>query len=253
MSVMMNAAAVGNHPRAQNYKTMSRELSKRGFTGIDINMGCPEKSVVRSGQCSALIENKTLAADIITATKEGAGDLPVSVKTRIGLSTIVTEEWIGFLLEQGLDAITIHGRTRKEMSKVPAHWDEIAKSVKLRDIIAPETIIIGNGDVLTLAQGRKLAQETGVNGIMIGRGIFQNVWVFDESLKFHTKNDRLNLLQKHIVLYQETWGSTKNYHALKRFYKIYINGFDGAAQLRTKLMDTSDFSQALEILAKLLR
>ena len=230
----------------EHYYKMAKELAARGFVGIDINMGCPEKTVVRSGQCSALIENHELAASIIEATKKGAGKVPVSVKTRIGFDTIATEDWIGFLLTQGLAAITVHGRTKKEMSKVSAHWDEIKKAVKLRDKIAPCTVMIGNGDVMSLGQGRKLAAESGVDGVMIGRGIFHNPFVFEEPHKEHTTAEYLEVLKRHLELHAKTWDGQKSYQPLKKFFKIYVKDFPGAVQLRATLMQTNTHTEALE-------
>lgn len=232
----------------ENFKKAARKIVEMGFDGIDINMGCPERNITRQGSCSALIKNPDLAKEIIEATKEGAGDLPVSVKTRIGFSKIQTEEWIGFLLQQNLAALTVHGRTAAEMSEVPAHWDEIAKAVKRRDQIAPQTIILGNGDVQSLEDAEQKIKETGVDGVMIGRGIFHNVFVFNKSKKEVTPEDRLAVLLKHVDLYTETWRKTKNYHILKKFFKAYVNNFPGAGDLRAKLMETDQPEQVRPII-----
>jgi tRNA-dihydrouridine synthase len=234
-----------------------------GFDGIDLNMGCPEKNVVAHGCCSALIENPTLAKEMIEATKKGAGDLPVSVKTRIGFKNIKTAEWIGFLLKQDLAALTVHFRTQKEMSLVPAHWEEAEKVIKLRNSFAPKTIILGNGDVLSKKQGKDLAKKYGLDGIMIGRGVFQNPYVFDEKVDYASlpKEERIKLLQKHISIFKDTWGSKhplsergylKSYPPLKRYFKIYIQGFDGASDLREKLMLTQNLEEAEAVLGALL-
>jgi len=165
--------------KPEHYEIMSRDIVELGFDGIDINMGCPIKDVVKTGACSALIENHDLTEEIIKAVKRGTqGKIPLSVKTRIGYNKIDTETWCGFLLSQDIDALTIHGRTKKDMSKVPAKWDEIAKVVKLKDQISPQTVIVGNGDVLTRQDGVDKANQYGVDGIMIGRGIFQDFFVF---------------------------------------------------------------------------
>lgn len=239
---------------------VAKILREMGFSGIDINMGCPEKTVVAHGCCSALIQNPSLAAEIIKATKEGAGDLPVSVKTRIGFKTIQTEEWIGFLLQQNLDALTVHFRTQKEMSLVPAHWDEAEKVVRLRDTIAKQTVLIGNGDVMNHKQGEELAQKYGLDGIMIGRGVFHNPYVFNKSIDYSTQSidERIALLSKHLELFETTWkqvhpiserGYGKSYPPLKRFFKIYISGFEGAAELREKLMLTTNIEEAKSVLS----
>jgi len=236
----------------EHYKVMAQALAARGdFVGIDINMGCPEKGIVKRGCCGGLIkeENWDNAAVIIQATKEGAGDLPVSVKTRIGVSQINTEAWATHLLKQAIAALTIHGRTVKEMSKVPAHWDEIGKVAALRDQIAPNTLIIGNGDVVSRAQGEELAATYNLDGIMIGRGVFSNLFVFAEDQTEHTPAEMLNILNQHIRLYAQTWGTTKSYAPLKKFFKLYVSGFPGAAELRADLMDTRNPAEAQALIA----
>lgn len=246
--------------RPESYYLVAKQLKEMGFDGIDINMGCPERTVVKNGCCSALILNPQKAADIIKATRDGAGTLPVSVKTRIGFLTIQTEEWIGFLLKQNLDALTIHFRTQKEMSLVPAHWEEASKIVNLKSKIAPQTVIVGNGDVETKAQGIELAKKYGLDGIMIGRGVFHNPYVFDEKIDYgsQTKEERIELLKKHLNLFEKTWqnvhpiserGYAKSYPPLKRFFKIYVQGFDGAAELREKLMLTENLDEAKDVLS----
>ncbi len=229
-----------------NYFTMAQDLVAMGFAGIDINMGCPVKDMIKKGACSAMIQNPELAGEVIAATIRGAnGQVPVSVKTRIGFNTIDTEKWIGFLLAQKLDAIIVHGRTKKEMSKVPAHWDEVKKAALLRDKISPNTVIIGNGDVATIQEAQARAKQTGVDGIMIGRGVFQNLFVFDETQTEHSLTEMLGILVEHIGLYQKTWGDSKSFEPLKKFFKLYINGFDGSAQVRAKLMETHSPQEAL--------
>lgn len=227
------------------YYQMAKDLAARDqFVGIDINMGCPEKGIVKRGCCGGLIERPEVAAEIIAATKAGAGDLPVSVKTRIGLRQIITEEWISHLLRQDIAALTIHGRTVKEMSKVPAHWDEIGKAVRLRDEIAPETVIIGNGDVRNLQHGTELATEYGVDGIMIGRGIFHDIQAFSDSPQELSPARRVELFLSHLDLYVDTWGESKRFDPMKKFAKLYINGFPGAAELRHSIMETKSADAA---------
>ncbi|HSX30333.1 MAG TPA: HAD-IA family hydrolase [Candidatus Saccharimonadales bacterium] len=238
--------------------TIARELGLPAgcnFVGVDLNMGCPAKSEVQNGACSALIklENRQLAEDIIVATKEGlAGRLPLSVKTRIGFTT-VDMTWFEFLLAQNLDMLTVHGRTRKEMSKVPAHWDIIGRVSELRDQLAPNTLVVGNGDVLTRDQGEQLVQQYGLDGIMIGRGIFANPYAFlkDSPLEWekHDKASRIDLYRQHVTLFAETWQQReRNIKTLNRFCKVYINGFDGASALRAALMFAGSTREILELL-----
>lgn len=231
---------------------VSQMIVEFGFDGVDINMGCPEKSVVKQGACSALIENHDLAKEIIEATKDGVdGKIPVSVKTRIGFKSIVTESWTKVLLGEGLDALTVHGRTTKEMSRVPCHWDEIGKVVKIRDEMGIDTLIIGNGDVMSLDEVKIKVNEYGLDGVMIGRGVFADPYVFNakESIVDKSPKEKVELMRKHIVLYRDTWGDEKNYSELKRFYKIYINGFPGAAKLRDKLMKTNGYKEVLKLIS----
>ncbi|WKZ30458.1 MAG: tRNA-dihydrouridine synthase [Candidatus Dojkabacteria bacterium] len=233
------------------YQT-AKEIREMGFVGIDLNMGCPKEDVVKRGACAGLIQLPKLAGEIIQATQEGAGDLPVSVKTRIGHKSETINEWISHVLSYKPAALTIHFRTVEEMSKVPAHWDLAPKVVALRDEISPETVIIGNGDVLSRSQGEELAKTYSLDGIMIGRGIFHNPWVFAKEQVSHSMQEKLNLLLLHARTYTEYWGKRKNYHVLKRFYKIYATDFDGAAELREQLMPTNSLEEAEAIIAKFL-
>ncbi|HEV7454698.1 MAG TPA: tRNA-dihydrouridine synthase, partial [Candidatus Saccharimonadales bacterium] len=195
----------GKHP--ENYLQTAKELVEMGFAGIDINMGCPIKNVVGNGCCSDLINNRELARDIIKATQEGAaGRIPVSVKTRLGFNEI-DYTWHEFLLQQNLSMLTIHGRTRKQMSAVPADWDAIQKVRELRDHLAPGTLLVGNGDVIDHAHGRELAEKHGLDGVMIGRGIFHDPFAFAEASPWpaHTKAQRLALYDRHVALFAKTW------------------------------------------------
>lgn len=233
----------GTNP--EHYKETTEILREMGFDGVDINMGCPEKSIVKRGSCSALINNHELASKIIKAVQSEAGEMPVSVKTRIGFNEIATEEWTTFLLEHDLDALTIHGRTAKEMSKVDAHWDEIGKVGEIRNNLQKSTVIIGNGDVKTKAEGKEKAEKYGVDGIMIGRGIFQNAWLFDPQFEA-TSSDRLEMLLKHAALFEKTWGKTKQFAIMRKFVKTYVHSFPEATELRTRLMETKNFSELAE-------
>ena len=235
--------------KPENYFEVAKMVVAMGFDGIDINMGCPERAVLKVGACAALIDNRSLAAEIIEATKKGASDLPVSVKTRLGLRQIQTEDWIGFLLKQNLDALIVHGRTASEMSKVPAHWDEIAKVVRMRDSMEAKTFIIGNGDVIDRADGMKKAKEYGVDGVMIGRGIFADIAAFEKRKTAQKgKKEKLEIAASHVKLFEKTWGRQKNPQILKKFFKIYINGFDDASDLRVRLMDAKSYDEMTTIL-----
>lgn len=228
----------------ENYFKSAKLIEKLGFDGIDINMGCPDRAVVKIGACSALINNKYLAKEIIEAVKKGSKKLPISVKTRIGFKKIVTEEWITFLLEQNIDALTIHGRTVKEMSDVPANWDEIKKAVEIKNKISPKTVIVGNGDVINYSEVIKRYKNYNVDGVMIGRGIFSNPWIFDKNDKKHTPDEYKNILINHLKLLDQE----KYFDEVKKFFKMYICNFEGANKLRAKLMQTKSVKEALKLL-----
>jgi tRNA-dihydrouridine synthase len=225
----------------EHFHTVARHLADGDygqFVGIDLNMGCPDKSIVRRGACAGLINHPEQAIEIIQATQAGAGHLPVSVKTRCGVADWVTEEWAGRLLTQNLAALTIHGRIARERSSVPARWEEIARVVAVRDALGKATAIIGNGDVASYADGLAKVRATGVDGVMVGRGIFQNLWFFDPARDPATVSlpERLALLERHIELWQATWAGQKNFDSLKRFYKSYFAGIPEAADLQQALM-----------------
>lgn len=222
------------------------------FSGVDINMGCPVKTVVKNGACAALINNRPLAGEIIDATKEAAGDhFPVSVKTRVGFTT-VDLSWIEFLLSKKiLNMLSIHGRTAKQMSKVPADWGLIGEARKLRDSLCPATLIVGNGDILSRSQGERLAAEFGLDGIMAGRGIFSDPFLFAGSSAWEsfTKQQKIELYKKHIMLFSRTWhNGERRIETLNKFCKVYINGFDGAKDLRETLMRQPTAEKLLSVL-----
>ena len=226
-------------------------IASLGFDGLDLNFGCPDKSVVKKGACSALINNRELATDIIIATKKGAANkIPVSIKTRIGFKTIQTEDWISFLLSFKPAALTIHGRTTKELSDVPNHWDEIGKAVKIKDKVSPQTLIIGNGDILSRKQAQDKIKKYKLDGIMIGRGVFKDPLVFNQkkSIKDLNSSQKIKLLLKHLHIFIKNWQEDKPFHVLKRFIKIYINDFPGALKLRVKMMNAKTIKELEDII-----
>lgn len=249
-----------------------------GFDGIDINMGCPDKTIEKQGAGAAMIKNPESALLVIEAAKRAIAssgkDIPLSVKTRVGYNAVQIDEWIPLLLKSGIAALTVHARTRKEMSKVPAHWEYLKKVVALRDELAPETIILGNGDVTSLADGKERARISGVDGVMVGRALFGNPWFFDESramtatipkkpsrfllllkrffpfitseskrtapvsaTKPITIAERLTVLVEHTKLFEELLGDIKSFSIMKKHYKAYCTGFVGAKDLRIRLME----------------
>ena len=227
------------------HKIAAEITSEFDFDGLDINMGCPVKNVVKNGCCSALIGEPSLAQEIILATKE-ATHLPVSVKTRTGIKGHDTENWIANIMETKPAAVILHGRTQKQQSDGLANWEEIAKGARVRDQINPDTLFLGNGDVLSVQQGEELCQIYGLDGVMIGRGIFHNPWFFDPTKTNLTKQEKLDQLLFHTKLFERNWSGRKNLNILKRFYKIYTNDFPGAAAIRANLMEAKTYSDVYQ-------
>lgn len=235
------------------FREMSIRLAEMGFKGIDLNMGCPVPNVAERGKGSGLILRPEVAAELIEAAK--AGGLPVSVKTRIGFTQREElEEWISHLLEQDIANLSVHMRTRKEMSKVAAHWEDIPKVVELRDKLAPQTLITINGDILDRRMGMELAEKYGVDGIMIGRGIFKNPYAFEKEPQAHTPKELIGLLQLQLDLQDQFAEQVpRSIVGLHRFFKIYVKGFPGASDLRVKLMNTKSTNEVRAILDEFLQ
>lgn len=220
-----------------------------GFDGIDINMGCPDKSVEKSGCGAALIKNPPLARELIQAARRGVRDsIPISVKTRIGYNADSLDAWLPELLAEKPDAVTIHARTRKEMSDVPAHWDAVARAVRIRDRLSPETLIVGNGDVMDTADARAKAAQSGCDGVMLGRAIYGNPWLYSERVVPPTPEERIAALIEHIKLFDSLLGESAHFAVMKKHFKAYISGWDNAKDLRVQLMETSVAEEALAVL-----
>ena len=243
--------------KPEHFKQMSTGLAAKGFAGIDINMGCPDKAVIKSCSGSDLIRNPDLAAELIAAAK--AGGLPVSVKTRLGYSaTSEWRDWLARLLRQDIVNLTIHLRTRKEMSKVPAHFELIPEIKQLRDEIAPHTLLTINGDITDRAHGEELVEKYGVDGIMIGRGVFQNPFAFEragvpeEKDGDRRREELLSLLHLHLNLFDKYSQELepRKYEPLKRFFKIYVRDFPGASDLREQLMHTKSTDEVRALLER---
>lgn len=231
------------------FRQMSIGMAEMGFQGLDINMGCPVPNVAERGKGSGLILRPEVAAELIEAAK--AGGLPVSVKTRLGFEELAEhQEWLEHLLRQDIANLSIHLRTRKEMSKADAHWEMIPEVMAIRDRIAPQTTITINGDIPDRAKGLELAEKYGVDGIMIGRGIFHNPFAFEKEPREHSAVELLDLLRLQLDL-QDKYSELvpRSIVGLHRFFKIYVKGFPGASDLRVKLMTTKSTDQVRAILA----
>lgn len=257
------AQLFSSNPEHMEYAAkLCREL---GFDGVDINMGCPDRSIEKQGCGSAMIKTPEVAREIIRAAKRGAKEIPVSVKTRLGYNTDIAEEWIPTLLQEEPAVISIHGRTRKDLSKVPARWERIARVREIRDEQKSDTLIIGNGDVLSLVDAKEKIKTNGVDGVMVGRALFGNPWFFNpyrqlpitltalpthgvnretiikedtsnEEVEYVSLLERLEVLVEHSKLFEELL-PFKNFSVMKKHYKAYVNGFYGAAELRARLME----------------
>ncbi len=245
--------------RPEQFARAAEMIASLGFDGIDINMGCPDRAVERQGAGAALIKNPELARKIIRAAKEGAGGLPLSVKTRLGwASADEFAAWGDALLSEHPAALTVHLRTRNEMSKVPAHWDLAPMVAALRDRLSPETLVIGNGDVASLDEARRNTEAYGLDGIMIGRGAFGSPWFFTG--RTPELSERLARMMAHTELFERTYksdrtkkdGKIKNFDVMKKHYKAYASGFDGAKELRIALMDARDAAEVRMITERFL-
>lgn len=232
----------GDNP--EYFRQMSIGMAEAGFKGIDLNMGCPVPNVVGNGKGCGLIKRPDVAAELIEAAK--AGGLPVSVKTRLGMHKVEEwRDWLTHILEQDIANLSIHLRTKKEMSKVDAHWELIPDIKQLRDEIAPNTLLTINGDIPDRQTGLELVEKYGVDGVMIGRGIFKNPFAFEVDAEEHSSKEHLELLLMHLDLFDQYVEDTgRKYKTLHRFFKIYVKGFRGAAELRNELMSTSSTDDA---------
>lgn len=257
--------------RPEYFRQTAELLVRLGFDGIDINMGCPEKSAVKHGACSALSETPELAQQIIRATQEGAaGKLPVSVKIRLGFKENMIEEWMQYLLECEPAVITVHGRIAKHMSRYPADWESIGRAVEIAR--GSDTIILGNGDVKTLEEGKEKVRDYGVDGVMYGRGIFGNHWLFSgRSIEEVSEEEKLQALVDHAKLYEKEYSGRpasqgasrgkpanasenasrgrRGFHVLRKHFKAYTLGIEGAKELRVALMKAENSGEVEQLVS----
>jgi len=225
----------------------AQAVKELGYKAVDLNMGCPDRHVVATGGGSGLIRTPEIAVAAIRSAK--LSGLPVSVKTRLGYSNLDERtDWLSTLLNEHPAALTVHLRTKKEMSKVPAHYELIPEIVALKNEISPETVLIINGDIKDRADGAKIIAQ-GVDGVMIGRGVFQNPFCFEKNPQTHSREELLNLMSYHLDLYEKY--NLAPYDPLKHFYKIYINNFPGASEIRARFMDTKSIAEARQILTEI--
>jgi nifR3 family TIM-barrel protein len=258
----------------ETMEAAARLCQELGFDGVDINMGCPDKTIEKQGAGAKLISTPERAREVIRAAKRGADKIPVSVKTRLGYNKDILEEWLPILLKEDLAAITLHARTRKEMSKVDAHWDRVKRAVEIRNEMGSTTLIIGNGDAKNIEDARKKAEESGADGVMLGRAIFGNPWLFsttnsvgpkqypvaepatsEDVAQANTSNsvtERLRVAVEHTKLFEELLGDIKSFAIMKKHFKAYVEGFDGAKELRAKLMEAQNAAEVEKIVESFL-
>lgn len=237
----------GNVP--EYYAKTVKYIKKLKPAGIDINIGCSVRDVLSGGRGSALIKDRKLVEKIIDTVRGEVEGTPVSVKTRLGYDCIDIDGWIRFLLELKLDLITIHGRISKEGYSTPSNWEKISECVKLRDEISPDTLIIGNGDIKSLEQGKEYIKKYGVDGFMVGRGILNNPWLFNGREDI-SKEERIDILIKHFEIFEKVWKGKKPFNSQKKYIKAYISNFDSASELRKELMECNSFNEVQKTLTQ---
>jgi len=229
---------VGNIEKAA---ALCRDLD---FDGIDLNMGCPDRSIEKQKSGAAMIKDPALAREVIRAAKKGAGGLPVSVKTRIGYNKNEIDTWVSELLKEDIVALTVHLRTRKEMSNVSAHWELMKRIVEIRDEMKVKTLILGNGDVMSVEEAKQKCKETGCDGVMFGRAIFGNPWLF-RGKEINTAK-KLKVMVEHTKFFEKILGGIKSFAVMKKHYKAYVTGFEGAKELRMELMEAENAKEVEE-------
>lgn len=227
-------------------------VQKLGFDGVDLNMGCPDRKIEKQGAGAALMKNPSLARELIRSAKKGASKIPVSVKTRVGYNSVDLENWLTEILQENPAVVTVHARTRKELSKVPANWKLVKKAVSIRNSLKSNTLIFGNGDVGSVEQAKKLTKETGADGVMVGRAIFGKPWFFKNDKEVSIK-EKLRILVEHTKAFQLHLGKDKNFAVMKKHYKAYVSGFDGAKELRVSLMNCKTYEDVYMLINSFLK
>lgn len=236
----------GTNP--EHFLTCGKLARELGFDGIDINMGCPVKIITKTGSGAQLINTPQLAQEIVQATREGAGRLPVSVKTRIGWNRVVLEGWLGHLIAAQPAAIILHLRTAKEMSEVDAHWEVMRDAVN--EGHRHDILMLGNGDVRNLDHADRLVEETGADGIMLGRAVFGNPWLFNRRGPVVTipLEERFEVMLEHARLFVETFGETKKFKIMRKHLRAHASGFPGAKDLRIMLEEIDSVADVEQVL-----
>ncbi len=228
------AQLFGAHP--DNMERAAALVAELGFDGIDLNMGCPERIIVTQGAGADLIRQPGLAVKLIKATIRGAAGLPVSVKTRIGFGQNEVSTWIPSLLETGITALTLHGRTRTAMYSGTADWNAIAEAAKLAREAG--VLVIGNGDVSSLEDGRVRARQYGTDGFMVARGALGNPYCFAEAFA-STQPDlglKLKAMTRHLELFARHLADARSFVTMRKHFVYYLRGYDNTKDLKMALM-----------------
>lgn len=233
------------------YKKAVKLIINEGFSGVDINMGCPDKDVVKCGAGAALINNFNNAKDIVENIRSVSKKYPLSIKTRLGFND-ENIDWIKFILSLKIDALTIHLRTAKAKSSGLPNYEIMKDISKLRDDISPNTVLICNGDIKSIEQGEQLCKNSGFNGYMIGREAVNNPYVFSgKNREELSKKARILLIKKHTEIFEMLWDKKKNFNILKKFYVRYVSNFEGSKELRMRLMEAKTYDDVYNLLASI--
>ncbi len=248
-------------------------LCHLGFDGIDINFGCPAKTVTQHGSGASLIDKPELASQIIKSVQKAVSDFSknkitlsdlklkekvfkvidrnieyskhtnkiiptISVKTRLGTATDTSDTWIPFLLSHHLDFLTLHGRTLKQSYGGIADWDSIAQAAKLAK--KSNTPIFGNGDVQSRTQALEYCQQYEVDGVLIGRSAMGNPWAFND--KKPDFKEKFSAMLLHAKNFTEIFPS-RRFDPLRRHFLLYVSGHPQAKQLRQEIVKLEKLDQ----------
>ena len=223
---------------------------------VDINFGCPVYKIVKKGAGSACLKDLGLMERMAGTVVDAAGDLPVTVKTRLGWDeqTIRIQEVALMLQNVGVKALTVHARTRNQKYKGKARWEFLKK---LKETPGLEIPVIGNGDVSTPELAKKMFDETGVDGVMVGRGAIGNPWIFErtrhyletgELLPEPSIQDRLELCAEQLRLSVAHHGERYGVIIMKKHYGQYLKGIRNGKKLRAAIMGQKEMVPILELL-----
>lgn len=280
----------------------AQAVCELGFDGLDINMGCPSKSVAHSGSGAGLIRTPELARSIMQAARCGIDDwangqtleqagfkssrivafermnqqrgaaspvprrpVPLSVKTRLGYEDVTVEAWLEQLLLEKPTVISLHGRTLKQMYRGTADWSAIARAAAFMK--GTGTLLLGNGDIQNLEEAAMRVRETGVDGVLVGRGALGAPWLFRSKERFRAcsrttteatglsawaekvvLDERFAVLRDHAHQFQTMFGE-RQFHRMRKHLGWYCKGFPHAAALRARMVRVSSVEELNQVLS----